>query len=94
MPKLKPGTIVPNEAEEAAITKAAEADPDARPYSDAEWAQVKPRRGRGRPEGSGQKEQVTLRVDAIVLDQFKRQGPGWQTRMNDALKDWLATHKA
>ncbi len=39
----------------------------------------------GRPRGS-RKEQVSLRVDRDVLDRFRAAGPGWQTRMNDALR--------
>lgn len=39
----------------------------------------------GRPKGSGTKEQVTLRLDRTVLDHFRAGGPGWQTRLNDAL---------
>jgi uncharacterized protein (DUF4415 family) len=92
MPKLKLGTIIPGPDEDAAITAAANADSDARPYTDEEWARVRPQRGRGRPSGSGQKEQVTLRVDSEVLDSFRSGGAGWQTRMNEALKEWLATH--
>ena len=39
----------------------------------------------GRPRGSG-KAQVSLRVDRDVLDRFRAAGPGWQTRMNAALR--------
>jgi len=46
---------------------------------------VKP--GRGRPAGSN-KEQMNLRIDRDVIDAYKAQGEGWQTRMNDALRDW------
>ena len=49
-------------------------------------------RKRGRPVGSGSKEQVALRIDREVLAAFRAGGPGWQTRMNDALKDWLRAH--
>ena len=42
------------------------------------------RRG-GRPRGSD-KEQVTLRLDKAVLAHFRATGPGWQTRMNEALR--------
>lgn len=35
---------------------------------------------------------VTLRLDNEVVARFKATGKGWQTRMNDALKEWLATH--
>jgi uncharacterized protein (DUF4415 family) len=50
-------------------------------------------RKRGRPAGSGTKEQVAIRFDREVLDTFRRAGPGWQTRMNDALRDWLKSHE-
>lgn len=40
---------------------------------------------RGRPKLDRPKEQVTLRLDAHVLDYFRHDGPGWQTRINDAL---------
>ena len=51
------------------------------------------RRKRGRPAGSGAKEQIALRVDRDVLARFRAEGPGWQTRMNEALKDWLRAHR-
>ena len=38
--------------------------------------------------GSGRKVQVTMRVDEDVLEAFKNEGEGWQTRMNDALRQW------
>ena len=50
-------------------------------------------RKRGRPAGSGAKEQIALRVDRDVLARFRADGPGWQTRMNEALKDWLRAHR-
>ena len=50
------------------------------------------RKGRGRPAGSGRKEQVAIRFDNDVLAAFRDAGPGWQTRMNAALRDWLKTH--
>ena len=49
---------------------------------------------RGRPAGSGNKEQVAIRFDSDVLAAFRAAGPGWQTRMNAALRDWLKTHSA
>ena len=32
------------------------------------------------------KESISLRVDAEVLDWFRAQGSGWQTRMNEVLR--------
>ncbi len=52
------------------------------------------RKRRGRPAGSGTKEQVAIRLDHDVLAAFRTGGPGWQTRMNEALRDWLRTHSA
>jgi uncharacterized protein (DUF4415 family) len=42
------------------------------------------RRG-GRPAGSN-KEMVSIRLDKDVLEKFRAAGPGWQTRINEALK--------
>lgn len=49
------------------------------------------RKRRGRPAGSG-KESTTIRFDRDVLAAFRAAGPGWQTRMNAALRDWLKNH--
>lgn len=38
------------------------------------------------PAIPGVREQVTLRLDRVVLDHFQEGGPGWQDRINDALK--------
>lgn len=38
------------------------------------------------------KEQVAIRYSPEVLAAFRATGAGWQTRMNEALKDWLKTH--
>ena len=92
MPKLKAGIILPTPAEDAAITAAAMADPDAVPFTDAEWEQAKPLVRRGRPLGSGSKTQITLRLDVEVVEKFRASGEGWQTRINEALKSWVRTH--
>ncbi len=38
------------------------------------------------PSIPGAKELVSLRIDRDVLDFFQDGGPGWQERMNDALR--------
>lgn len=91
MPKLKPGTIWPTPEEEAAINAGIAADPDTYELTDAEFKRLRPMRGR--PLGSGTKVQMTVRFDVDVIRAFKQGGDGWQTRMNDALRDWLATHR-
>ena len=47
---------------------------------------------RGRPKGSGGKRSTTIRFDTEVLTAFKGMGRGWQTRMNNVLRDWLREH--
>jgi uncharacterized protein (DUF4415 family) len=44
------------------------------------------RRARGRPATENPKKQVTLRLDADVVEKFRAGGPGWQTRINEALR--------
>jgi uncharacterized protein (DUF4415 family) len=48
---------------------------------------------RGRPAGTGAKKSTTVRFDNDILTAFKAAGRGWQTRMNNALRDWLREHK-
>jgi uncharacterized protein (DUF4415 family) len=38
------------------------------------------------PSLPGAKEMVSLRIDRDVLDHFQESGPGWQDRINDALR--------
>lgn len=92
MPKLKAGTIFPTPAEDAAIQAASLSDLDSAPLTDAQWQEVKPLVRRGRPLGSGTKTQVTLRLDVEVVEKFRATGDGWQTRINDALKNWVKRH--
>lgn len=95
MPKLKAGTIVPTPEEDAIITAAAMSDPDARPMTNAEWTAVKPAVRVGRPLSSRPlKVPTTIRFDADVLEALKASGKGWQTRVNEALRDWLKNHSA
>jgi uncharacterized protein (DUF4415 family) len=54
-------------------------------------------RRRGRPAGSikaSPKVQTAIRFDPDVLAGLRATGKGWQTRVNDALRDWLAARSA
>lgn len=82
--------IRPTDTEDEQITATALTDPDNPPLTHEELQHF--RRTRGRPQGSGKKEQVTLRLDADILEQFRATGNGWQTRINDALRDWVKQH--
>src|SRR5712692_520057 len=47
------------------------------------------RPGRGRPPLDAPKRLVSLRLDQDVVDQFRAGGPGWQSRINAALRKHL-----
>lgn len=47
-------------------------------------------RGPGKHPG---KEAVSIRLAPDILDVFRGTGPGWQTRINNALRDWLKEHE-
>jgi uncharacterized protein (DUF4415 family) len=76
-------------------------DEDAPELTDAELAEMRPaaevlppefyalvtKRPRGRPKSIATKVPVTLRLDREVVEAFRAKGPGWQTRMNAALRE-------
>ena len=41
---------------------------------------------RGRPAKAAPKEAVNIRLDPDVLAYFRATGPGWQSRINEALR--------
>lgn len=84
--------ILDSPEEDAAITAAAMSDPDNPPLTDGQLAQFKP--VRGRPSIESPKESVTIRYDRDVIAAFKATGKGWQTRMNEALREWINKNKA
>lgn len=50
---------------------------------------------RGRPVGSVKadaKVAVKLRLDPDVLAALRATGRGWQTRVNDTMREWVNTH--
>lgn len=51
------------------------------------------RRGRG-PNKQPIKRQVAIRLSPEVLDYFKAGGSGWQTRVDEALREYVRRHKA
>jgi uncharacterized protein (DUF4415 family) len=67
-------------------------DPDDAPELTDEWFQTADQYEggklikRGRPKSDSPKQAISLRVDADVLERYKEGGPGWQVRMNEALR--------
>ena len=83
--------------EDEALTAAAQADLDNPPLDQRRAQRLRPaidvrpelvarhRAGRG-PQKAPTKKLVSLRLDPDVLDHFRAQGPGWQARVNEALR--------
>jgi uncharacterized protein (DUF4415 family) len=75
-------------------------DPDDAPELTANWmAQAEIREGeqvvrRGRPKLAVTKQLISLRIDRDVLQAFRDTGPGWQSKVNAALRKVAPKRKA
>jgi uncharacterized protein (DUF4415 family) len=92
MPKLKPGTILVTDEEEARIQAGIDADPDVYSLTDKEWERVKHTVRIGRPPSEVTKERITIRLSRDVVTQFRATGSGWQTRIDAALRQFIEEH--
>ena len=88
--------------EDATITAAALADPDNPPLTEEFWKHARPmsperlrrlRGQRGPQRSKPLKVPVTLRLDPDVVERFRRQGKGWQSRVNATLRKALKLPK-
>lgn len=90
--------IMPTPEEDAEINRGIAADPDNPEWTSEDMARARPfpelvaQKRMGRPPKENPKEQVSVRYDADILAAFRATGEGWQTRMNDALRTYLAEH--
>jgi uncharacterized protein (DUF4415 family) len=88
-----------SDEDEAEIQRQIAEDPDDKEMTDEQFAKrltpeealppgflaaVRARRGPGRKVA---KQAVTLRLDPDVVEAFKADGPGWQSRVNAALRE-------
>lgn len=55
-------------------------------FKSATTPPAEPAPGQTKTHVPGSKELVSLRVDSDVLEYFQEDGPGWQDRMNSALR--------
>jgi uncharacterized protein (DUF4415 family) len=62
-------------------------------YPAVKAALAERRRTRG-PQKAPTKVPTTIRFDADVLAGLRATGKGWQTRVNDAMREWLRAHSA
>lgn len=83
--------VLPSEAENRKIRRAAKADPDAQPLSDSQLKAMVPiKAARGRPKLENKKVLVSVRYSPEVLSYFRSTGEGWQARMDGALREYVA----
>jgi uncharacterized protein (DUF4415 family) len=47
---------------------------------------------KGRPKSETTKQAISIRLSADVLAYFRKQGKGWQTRMDEVLKEYVKSH--
>ena len=82
---LRPGNDhAPRAMSEEEIEAAANSDPDALPLDPAEWTQA---------VRTAHKRYIHIGVDHDVLDWFKAQGKGYQTRINAVLRRYMEARR-
>lgn len=84
--------ILPTPEDAAASDAGIAADPDTQEIAVKAMARAQLVRRPGRPVADTPKQPVTIRLSQDVLKHFKAGGPGWQTRIDAALREWVATH--
>lgn len=75
--------------EETAINAGIATDPDTYEPTDEEFKQF---RRVGRPRAKETKERITIRLSPEVVAFFRATGKGWQTRMDEALREYVVRH--
>ena len=83
--------LLPTPSEDAAITRAALADPDAQPMTNEQLASMKP--ARGRPPVAHKRIMLSMRVDSDIMAYLRASGKGWQTKVHALLRKAVDTGK-
>lgn len=97
--------IMPTDEDDARIRKGIEADPEAYSLTEEEMANSRPasevmpefvekwRKARGKQK-TPTKIKTTVRFSPEVLEYFKSTGDGWQTRMDEVLREYVESKAA
>jgi uncharacterized protein (DUF4415 family) len=90
----KPSNIrMPTVEEDRQINAAAKSDPDAQPLTAKQLKAMVPLKSlRGRPKSDNKKQLVSVRYSPEVIEYFKSTGEGWQSRMDNVLRQYVASH--
>lgn len=90
-----PVVAMPTAEEDKAITAAARSDPDALPLTPKQLKSMVPIRTlRGRPKSDNKKLLISVRYSPEVVAYFKSTGEGWQSRMDEALREYVKQRRA
>ena len=79
---------VPDDEEEKSILSGIKTDLDTYELKEEEFEKLRPV---GRPKAEETKERITIRLSADVVEYFRSTGKGWQTRMDEALKEYVTS---
>ena len=89
----RPSVRMPTTEEDKAITAAAKSDPDAQPLTPKQLKAMVPMRAlRGRPKSENKKLLLSVRYSPEVVEYFKSTGAGWQSRMDNVLREYVERH--
>lgn len=96
MSKISKHTVVmPTVEEDKVITAAARNDADALPLTPKQLKNMVPLRTlRGRPKSDNRKLLISVRYSPEVVSYFKSTGEGWQSRMDEALREYVKRRRA
>jgi len=81
---------LPSEKEEVTVNAGIAVDADT---YELPGKALKTLRPVGRPKAEKTKEPVSIRLSSDVTNYFRSFGKGWQTRIDQVLKDYVSTHK-
>lgn len=97
--------IMPTDEEDARTRKGIETDPEAYSLTEEEVAEMRPaaevmpefverwQKARGKQKAPT-KVKTTVRFSPEVLEYFKNTGDGWQTRMDEVLREYVGSKAA
>jgi len=107
--KAKPvSTSKPSLADKAAWQSVIDAAPDGEAAHDEPWdraivtqgggvtdtlTELRRARGQRGPQKKPRKTATAIRLSSEVTEFFKASGPGWQTRIDEALREYVKDHK-
>lgn len=87
----RPTVVMPTREEGKRIVAAARSDPDAQPLTLRQMQEMVPMTTlKGRPKSPNAKQLISVRYSPEVIAYFRSTGDGWQSRMDEVLREYVA----